>query len=73
MCAPLTFRDGSPVLATVDLAALARVVLERGPGVTVVHALENGHRIGLGVAKLQTDVGQFVLLAQPQRDGHILA
>lgn len=42
------------------------------PCLAVVHALEDGHRVGLRVAKLQTDVSQLVLLAQAQDGGHIL-
>lgn len=68
----LTLGNGGSILATVDLSALAGVILERMPSGPIVHALEYGHRVGLGVAELQTDVGQFILFAQVQGDGDIL-
>lgn len=67
-----TFGNGCSVLSAVHLATLTRVVLERMPGLAVVHALEDGHRVGLGVTELQTNVGELVLFAQPQCDSHIL-
>ncbi len=68
----LTLGNGRPILPSVDLAALTGVVLKGMPGLAVVHALEDGHRVRLGVAELQTNVGELVLLAQRQRDGDIL-
>lgn len=63
--------DHQAVRASVDLAALRRVKLERLPGASVVHGLMDGDRVGLPAAELQTDVGEFVLLAQGEREGDV--
>ena len=68
----LTLGNGSPILPSIDLATLTRVVLKGMPRLAVVHALEDGHTVRLGVAKLQANVGELVLLAQRQRHGYIL-
>ena len=56
---------------TEDALALARVELKGHPRLAVVHALEDGERVGLDArAKLHADVGELVLLAKGdvQRD-----
>lgn len=67
-------RDGGPVRPPVDAAALGRVELERLPGLAVVHRLVNRDRVRLGRlrAELQADVGQLVLLAQGEGQGHVV-
>lgn len=66
--------DDRAVRPAVHLAALARVELERLPRLAVVHALVDGHRVRFGRprAELQVDVRQLVLLAQRQRERHVV-
>ena len=47
-----------------DGLAVFGVVLEGLPRLAVVHTLVQSHRVWLGVAKMQGDVGQLVLLLQ---------
>lgn len=58
----------------VQLLALRAVELERLPGLAVVRALMNRHRVGLdGVgAEQQTHVGQLELLAERQRQRNVV-
>lgn len=66
--------DYGPVGPAVHLATLARVELERLPRLAVVHALVDGNRVRFGRlrAELQVDVRQLVLLAQRQRERHVV-
>ncbi len=38
----------------------------------MVHALHDGHGVGFGVAKVQADVGQLILLLERHRQGDVL-
>ena len=51
---------------TVHLLALARVELKRRPGAAEVDALVDRHRVRARRAELQTDVGEFVPLAEAE-------
>lgn len=66
--------DDGPIGPAVNLAALARVELERLPCLAVVHALVDRYRVGFrGLrAELQVDVRELVLLAQRQRERHVV-
>ena len=66
----LTNHHATP--SAVHLPALGREELEGDPGVAIVHGLVDGEGVRLLTAKLEADVREFVLLAQRERESHVV-
>ena len=49
------------------------VYLKRLPSPSVVHALEDGHGVRLGVTEVKRDVGQLVLLLERDGEADVLS
>ena len=54
------------VVSVPNISAVTRVILERLPGLAVIHGLVNCQRVRLLVAELERDVSQFELLTKRQ-------
>ena len=63
--------DRHPVVTVPDLATVSGVILERLPGLAVIHRLVDGEAVRLLVAELEADVGQLVLLAEAEREADV--
>ena len=64
--------DDGAIGASVEFATLRRVELERLPRLAKVHALVDGQTVGFAAAELKTQVRQFVLFAERQRQRHVV-